>query len=157
MQCPTCDKEILAGTRWCPLCNANVLDPTVGRLASPFKRLAAYVLEAVILAVVFWLSIMAIVAGDAGAVTVLGFFLAAAYAALALGLFAQGTSPGKKVLGMRVVKEDGTAANWPTMFIREVVGKQISLLFLSLGFLWILFDSHKQGWHDKLVSTYVVD
>lgn len=43
------------------------------------------------------------------------------------------------------------------MLIREWIGKAISGLLLSLGFLWILFDRDKQGWHDKLMSTYVVE
>jgi len=44
------------------------------------------------------------------------------------------------------------------MLIREWIGKAIiSGMIFSLGFLWILFDRDNQGWHDKLVSTYVVD
>ncbi len=27
---------------------------------------------------------------------------------------------------------------------------------LSLGFIWIAFDSKRQGWHDKIAGTYVV-
>ncbi|MBI5649101.1 MAG: RDD family protein [Chloroflexi bacterium] len=26
----------------------------------------------------------------------------------------------------------------------------------ALGFIWILFDTDKQGWHDKIAGTYVV-
>ena len=58
---------------------------------------------------------------------------------------------------MRVVKEDGTNANFFTMLVREWIGKWISGLILSLGFLWILLDRDNQGWHDKLMSTYVVE
>ena len=43
-----------------------------------------------------------------------------------------------------------------TLLIREWIGKSISALVLSLGFLWILIDKENQGWHDKLMSTYVV-
>ena len=43
------------------------------------------------------------------------------------------------------------------MLIRELIGKAISGMILLLGFLWILFDQDNQGWHDKLVSTYVVE
>lgn len=58
---------------------------------------------------------------------------------------------------MRVIKEDGTGAGFFRMLIRESIGKAISGLIFSLGYLWILFDRDKQGWHDKLVSTYVVE
>ena len=33
---------------------------------------------------------------------------------------------------------------------------ELSSLPLFLGFLWIVFDSRKQGWHDKLAGTVVV-
>ena len=56
---------------------------------------------------------------------------------------------------MRVIKEDGTPAGFMTMRLREWIGKWISGLVLSLGFLWILFDTDNQGWHDTLMSTYV--
>jgi len=29
-------------------------------------------------------------------------------------------------------------------------------LVFGLGFLWAFFDDRRQGWHDKLASTYVV-
>lgn len=53
--------------------------------------------------------------------------------------------PGKNLLGMRVIKEDGRHAGFLTMLIREWVGKWISGLILGLGFLWILFDRDNQG------------
>jgi uncharacterized RDD family membrane protein YckC len=87
----------------------------------------------------------------------LGIVLFVAYVIWAFMLFAKGMTPGKKLLGMRVIKEDGTSAGFFTMLIREWIGKAISGLILSLGFLWILFDRDKQGWHDKLMSTYVVE
>lgn len=86
----------------------------------------------------------------------LGFSLLLAYFVWASLLFASGTTPGKKLLGMRVIKEDGSPAGWFTMFFREVIGKAISLSIFSIGFLWILLDPERQGWHDKLASTYVI-
>ena len=40
--------------------------------------------------------------------------------------------------------------------MREVVGKFISGLVLNLGYLWVIWDGQKQGWHDKIADTYVV-
>ncbi len=60
------------------------------------------------------------------------------------------------LLGLHVAKENGERAGFFTMLIREVIGKFISSLVLGLGFLWIVLDKEKQGWHDKLMSTYVV-
>ncbi|WP_171497607.1 RDD family protein, partial [Acinetobacter ursingii] len=31
-----------------------------------------------------------------------------------------------------------------------------STLVFMLGFIWIAFDSKKQGWHDKMAKTVVV-
>jgi uncharacterized RDD family membrane protein YckC len=85
-----------------------------------------------------------------------GLALLFAYAMWALKLFARGTTPGKNALGIRVVKEDGCAATFGTMLMREWIGKIISGMVFSLGYIWILIDQDRQGWHDKLVSTYVV-
>jgi uncharacterized RDD family membrane protein YckC len=32
-----------------------------------------------------------------------------------------------------------------------------SIIFgLPIGFIWAAFDPNKQGWHDKIASTYVI-
>ena len=33
----------------------------------------------------------------------------------------------------------------------------MSGIVISLGFLWITFDRKRQGWHDKIASSYAVD
>lgn len=162
--CPLCNAEVAPGSRWCGICRTNVLNPKVGRLASPGRRLGAYVLD--LLVPMMALVLVFAVAGT-GAATgtesgmgvglLLGIVLFLSYIGWALALFAKGMTPGKRFLGMRVSKEDGTSAGFLTMLIREWIGKAISGLIFSLGFLWILFDRDKQGWHDKLVSTYVVE
>jgi len=81
----------------------------------------------------------------------LGMFVL--YVIWALRLFAHGTTPGKRVLGMRVIKENGDPAGFGTMLLREWIGKIISGMILSLGYLWILIDKDRQAWHDKLAST----
>jgi uncharacterized RDD family membrane protein YckC len=43
------------------------------------------------------------------------------------------------------------------MLGREWIGKWISAVVFFLGYLWILFDPERQGWHDKLMSTWVVE
>ena len=43
------------------------------------------------------------------------------------------------------------------MLVREWIGKPISMVVFCLGYLWILIDQDNQGWHDKLVDTYVVE
>lgn len=162
--CPSCSAEVAPGTRWCGICRRNVLNQGIGRLASPGKRLGAYLLDSLVPLIAFFSIFSAagvgIVTGTdvgAGVGVLLSILLLMAYVIWAFKLFAKGMTPGKKLLGMRVIKEDGTSAGFFTMLIREWIGKAISGLILSLGFLWILFDRDKQGWHDKLMSTYVVE
>ncbi len=164
--CRACNAEVLAGARWCGICHANVIDPGIGRLASPGKRLGAYVLDILVPSVALFLMMMAF--GVVGAASqseeagitagfLVAFALFIAYTVWALKLFVRGTTPGKNMLGMRVIKENGQPANFGTMLIREWIGKSISAMLFSIGFLWILFDRDHQGLHDKLVSTYVVE
>ena len=161
--CPSCDAELLPGSRWCGICRKNIVNPKLGRLASPGKRLAAYVLDLLVPVVVLSFIMLATAIGtptgsndgSAGGV-LLAFLMLVAFVVWAVVLFSRGTTPGKNALGMRVIKEDGGHAGFLTMLVRELIGKPISGVIFSLGFLWILFDRDNQGWHDKLVSTYVV-
>jgi len=73
-----------------------------------------------------------------------------------LYLWSQGMSIGKWILGMQVVREDGRPAGFGTMLVRELIGKTLSAIVFYLGFIWVLLDREHQGWHDKLVRTWVV-
>ena len=64
-----------------------------------------------------------------------------------------GQTPGKRVLGVRVMRKDGTRLTLGNALLRQV-GYWISAIFY-LGFLWILFDNKRQGFHDKLAGTIV--
>lgn len=144
------------------MCRANTVNPSVGRIASPFKRLAAHFVDGILpmvgFIVIIFLPAVSHSAGiGAGVGVVLGVGLILVYIVWALMLFGRGRTPGKRLLGLRVVKESGQPAGFATMLFREWLGKMLSALVFSLGFLWILFDREKQGWHDKLMSTYVVE
>jgi uncharacterized RDD family membrane protein YckC len=66
-----------------------------------------------------------------------------------------GQTPGKSLMGVRIVRTDGRRLKLNNAVIR-LVGYWISSLLLYMGFWWILFDSRRQGWHDKLARTMVV-
>lgn len=70
--------------------------------------------------------------------------------------FANGTTVGKRLLGMRAVKTDGERAGFFTMLIRELIVKYIVVIPIALGLLWIIWDEDRQGWHDKIMNTWVV-
>ena len=67
-----------------------------------------------------------------------------------------GATPGKMLLGIRVVKTDGRPVDWLTAFMREVVGKTLSALLLGLVYLWAFFHPKRQAWHDLIADTLVV-
>jgi uncharacterized RDD family membrane protein YckC len=67
----------------------------------------------------------------------------------------RGQTLGMMVAGVKVIRLDGTAIDTGRAIVRYL-GYIISIIPLFLGFIWIAFDAHKQGWHDKLAETYVV-
>ncbi|MBC7293108.1 MAG: RDD family protein [Thermoleophilia bacterium] len=73
-----------------------------------------------------------------------------------LYFMAKGTSMGKRLLGMRVYRVSGKPAGFFLMLVEETIGKMISGLVFSLGFLWLLWDKDVQCWHDKVVGTVVL-
>ncbi len=66
-----------------------------------------------------------------------------------------GQTPGKMLLGLRVIQASGEGMTFGVAFLRWV-GSLVSGLFLWLGYLWIAADGRKQGWHDKIAATLVV-
>ena len=67
-----------------------------------------------------------------------------------------GQTPGKRIMGLRVVNEDGTPVDWGVASNRFFIGYSISILPLGLGFYWALVDKHNQAWHDKIAGTLVI-
>ena len=76
-----------------------------------------------------------------------------------------GQSPGKQMVGIRVVREDGQPITFGSALLREVVVKMLlfetvgSLIFLlptALNYLWPLWDEQDRALHDMIVSTRVV-
>ena len=65
-----------------------------------------------------------------------------------------GQTIGKALTGIKVVRKDGTPLGYGKAFLRYI-GYLVSAILLSLGFLWIGFDSKRQGWHDKIAGTLV--
>ncbi|NWJ46654.1 MAG: RDD family protein [Chloroflexi bacterium] len=87
-----------------------------------------------------------------------GFGLLATLLCLAYSVYftARGATPGKKVFGIKVVRQDGSTPGFGAALLRQTVGYFISSTVFMLGFLWAVFDKYGQGWHDKLAKTYVV-
>lgn len=65
-----------------------------------------------------------------------------------------GQTPGKKWLGITVVRADGKSMDYKTASNR-FFSYSVSSIFL-LGFLAALIDKNSQTWHDKMANTLVV-
>ncbi len=65
-------------------------------------------------------------------------------------------TPGKMMLGLRIIRVDGQRKLTPLQSIGRYLGYYVSMLPLFLGFFWVAFDDKKQGWHDKLAGTIVI-
>ena len=66
-----------------------------------------------------------------------------------------GQTPGKAVMGLRIVRLDGRPMTLWTAIVR-LVGYSISLATAGLGFLLALSDNRRQALHDKIAHTCVI-
>jgi len=64
-------------------------------------------------------------------------------------------TPGMRLLKMRIIDIYGDPPS-VTRCITRTLGYLASFATLSLGFLWIGFDSERRGLHDWISGTYVV-
>ena len=66
---------------------------------------------------------------------------------------------GGQTLGLRawkltVLTQNKKTLNWTQALVRFVTAS-VSLGFFGLGYLWILIDKDRRGWHDHLSKTAV--
>jgi uncharacterized RDD family membrane protein YckC len=87
----------------------------------------------------------------------LGLLLVAAMTLLYLALFTAlgGETPGKQLLGLRVIDRWGQAPSAGRSVVRAVLALG-SAAFALTGFFLVLFDRRRQALHDKLSGTFVV-
>jgi len=133
------------------------------RIADPSKRLVAYLIDVAVVGVLSFvfgiLSGIFILFGGFGPLLAVGIWLVYIVGLLLFYIryWKNSTSFGKSMMKMKVVTKDGHAnLGLGNMVLREIIGKMISGAAMSLGYIWILIDADKQGFHDKLVSSVVV-
>jgi uncharacterized RDD family membrane protein YckC len=140
-------------------------------LASPWARIGARLLDGLILGVVS----SAIVVGLGGTdridkggswgLAIVSLLLAVAYEVGFVG--AVGATPGKMILGLRIVsQEDGTTPpGWDKAFLRytpdlvilvPVIGGVTSLALVVLSLVWLNTDDYRRTVYDRVATTYVV-
>lgn len=68
-----------------------------------------------------------------------------------------GSSPGKMLFKSYIVDASTLGPASRKQLLIRYLGYYVSLLPFGLGFFWIGLDPRKQGWHDKLADTLVVN
>jgi len=114
-------------------------------------RLGAGIIDVLVLGFIVWMVACVFVAPIIW-VTV-GLVISVAY--LAGFWIWRGQTPGKMVMGIKVIRTDSSPITWPYALLRYS-GYIVSAMTLFAGFIRVAFDSHKQGLHDKIADTYVV-
>ena len=142
-------------------------DTRLGQYAGFFTRLIAWFIDRVIILGLWWLVSFGIdfllqtlsIEGDKYQywiillVILVNFLI---YFVYYIGFWmVAGQTPGKSLMGVRIVRTDGARLKFHNAVIR-LVGYWISTMFFFMGYWWVLFDSRRQGWHDKLARTMVV-
>lgn len=151
MRCSKCQEFSEDSAIFCPACQSFLANPGAGRRATFFERWAAHLISSMLLFAVITFFEMFEKQIDIQVIIVIS------YIALMLTFYHHALSPGKYVLRLRVIDvSTGKHASFRKMLLRELVGKFISSIAFSIGYLWALIDVNSQTWHDKLAQTVVV-
>lgn len=67
-----------------------------------------------------------------------------------------GATPGKSIMGLRVIAADGSPITFGRALYRESIGRYLSTIIVHIGYLFILFDQEKKALHDIVSDTRVV-
>jgi uncharacterized RDD family membrane protein YckC len=141
-----------------PVSAANVDPRTVHPIdiASPLKRLYAFGIDIGIIYIMIIITKRifgdAVWSPDAAPQDI---FILFGYFVLPTGLF--GRTPGKWVAGLRVVDEEGHDPGVAISIPREMIGRFVATIAGGIGLAWAVFDPKKQGWHDKIAGTLVIN
>jgi uncharacterized RDD family membrane protein YckC len=135
-----------------------------GRLA----RFFAYIIDGFVIGVIsgipYFIGIMLLTVGAqnensifmliGGLIMLLGGLIAIAYKPWMWSR--DGRTIGYKAMSLKVVRAVDGGPVSGMQAIGRLLGYIVSGIFY-LGFIWILFDDKRQGWHDKLAGTVVIE
>jgi uncharacterized RDD family membrane protein YckC len=123
-----------------------------GPRASFGLRLVAVLIDSVILFIVGF--ILGLILGDVLGSAV-NLIIGLAYYAYLEGS-PSGQTVGKRAMSIRVIDFAGGGPIGPGRALLRYVGRILSAIPCGLGYFWMLWDSEKQTWHDKIATTVVV-
>jgi len=128
-----------------------------------WPRLGATVIDSVLLSMIVYPLLYTIYGNQyftddrffAGGGHFLVSYVLPAIAIIAFWIYRSAT-PGKMAIGATIVDAKTFLQPSKGQLIGRYFAYYLSTIPLGLGFLWIIWDPKKQGWHDKLAGTVVV-
>jgi uncharacterized RDD family membrane protein YckC len=131
------------------------------RYAGFWIRFVAYLIDVIVLAIVLGLLVVATGVvdvndnGDSAPTNSdgVGLLVTTVYFVICWGAWQR--TLGYRILGLRLVKTDGTPVTWGTAIIRGLMFI-VSFIPIFIGLIWAAFNHQKQGWHDKVAGTWVI-
>ncbi|WP_310414366.1 RDD family protein [Chamaesiphon sp. OTE_8_metabat_110] len=139
--------------------------------ASFFQRFAAWLIDRVILSILYFLGSLAVGVVSAvytsSRIDVPNLLLSAGVGVFMLvsilgdflyfGYFwsRRERSIGMGIMNIRVVKTDGHPLSFIIAGLRGSVGYYVSGLCFGLGYIWFFVDKQHATWHDKIFNTVV--
>ncbi|HZH02175.1 MAG TPA: RDD family protein, partial [Myxococcaceae bacterium] len=89
-----------------------------------------------------------------GPALILTALIAAAYS-VAFSVMWDGKTPGRRLMGLKLVDLSGTAPT-PARAVTRAVLSWVSVGAFLSGYWLLLFDRRRQSLHDKLTQTFIV-
>jgi len=160
VQCMVCGKDNLPEARFCANCGSSLVTTIEQPAPTVLPRAEPATPEVAVGYAGFWIRFTAAII-DILVISFISFVVPFAsilllwlYYWLFTGL--KGQTLGKMAFRIKVVNAAGSVPGLGRAALREIPGKIVSFIAIFLGFLWVIWDGRKQGWHDKIASTYVV-
>ena len=129
------------------------------RLAGPVSRAYAWLIDfllRLLILLVLWIALIPLGGVGIGLWLLTWFFLEWLVPA-ACEAYLDGATPGKKMMGLQVVHDDGTPVAWPAALIRNLLRAVDFLpLFYGVGLLSILVNRDFKRLGDLVAGTLVV-
>ena len=149
-----------------PASPAVVLERLRGKYAGFASRFTAFAVDVVVSLGVFMLALAAIsfaarvltgkdISWNKGASWVIIAYVVWAFIYFAYSWAASGRTAGMALVGVRVVRDDGTVASARRAVVRTLA-LPLSFLFLGLGFAGILLGDRRRALHDVIAGTAVI-
>jgi uncharacterized RDD family membrane protein YckC len=149
------------------------------KFASHGPRLVAYIIDSLIIGVIYLVIFIVASAGMVGTASTVDFetgmptggmtalvglfglvFLAGLVLPLAyfpIFWVRGGQTPGMRPFNLYVVRDSDGGPISTGQAILRLVGTWIAALPLYLGFVWVFIDPRRRGWHDLIAGTVVIE